>query len=392
VADVIMPALGVAQDKGTLMVWLKQEGEQVEKGEPLMEIETDKATVEVEAPASGILANVTARAGDEVPVGEVIAQIVAPGEAAPPARERARGNLSDAPDPPSSASASSASTASAEASVSGAASASAATSTLSPASPKARRLAEERGVDLAPLTGSGPEGAVLAADLDAVASAQPATPAAEPAAPSRAWRVMAERMVQSWTTAPHFFLIRDVDASRLLSWRQALAARGVEATVSDLLVKLAAAALKEHPRVNSASADVNVGLAVATEEALVVPVVHGADRLSVAAIGERRREVVGRARAGKLRPADLEGGTFTISNLGMYGVDAFMAVLNPPQAAILAVGRIAERVIPSGGAAVIRPMLTLTLSGDHRAVDGARAAEFLQALAALIEEPASLTN
>jgi pyruvate dehydrogenase E2 component (dihydrolipoamide acetyltransferase) len=391
VADVIMPALGVAQDKGTLMVWLKQEGEQVEKGEPLMEIETDKATVEVEAPATGILANVTARAGDEVPVGEVIAQIVAPGEAAPPARERVRDNRSDAPDPPSSASASSASTASAEASVSGAASPPAATSTLSPASPKARRLADERGVDLATLTGSGPEGAVLAADLDAVASHQPAAPAAEPVAPSRAWRVMAERMVQSWTTAPHFFLIRDVDASRLLSWRQALAARGVEATVSDLLVKVAAAALKEHPRVNSGSAEVNVGLAVATEEALVVPVVHGADQLSVAAIGERRREVVGRARAGKLRPADLDGGTFTISNLGMYGVDAFMAVLNPPQAAILAVGQIAERVIPSGGAAVIRPMLTLTLSGDHRAVDGARAAEFLQALAALIEEPASLT-
>jgi pyruvate dehydrogenase E2 component (dihydrolipoamide acetyltransferase) len=233
---------------------------------------------------------------------------------------------------------------------------------------------------------------VLAADLDAAASSRPAAPAAAPAGGSRAWRVMAERMVQSWTTAPHFFLIRDVDASRLLSWRQALAAKGIEATVSDLLVKVAAAALKDHPRVNSASADVNVGLAVATEEALVVPVVHGADRLSVAAIGERRREVVGRARAGKLRPADLEGGTFTISNLGMYGVDAFMAVLNPPQAAILAVGRIAERVIPSGGVAVIRPMLTLTLSGDHRAVDGARAAGFLQALAGLIEEPAGLTT
>lgn len=199
-------------------------------------------------------------------------------------------------------------------------------------------------------------------------------------------------MVQSWTTAPHFFLVREIDASRLLSWRHAVAARGVEATVSDLLVKVAAAALKEHPRVNSGSAEVNVGLAVATDDALVVPVIHAADGISVAAIGERRREVVERARAGRLRPADLEGGTFTISNLGMYGVDAFMAVLNPPQAAILAVGRIAERVAPVAGEPVIRPMLTLTLSGDHRAVDGARAAEFLQALASLIEEPAALTT
>jgi pyruvate dehydrogenase E2 component (dihydrolipoamide acetyltransferase) len=268
---------------------------------------------------------------------------------------------------------------------------------VTPASPKARRLAEEKGIDLGAVTGSGPEGAVLTADLDAVAAPTPAPssapqPSPAPGSGSRAWRVMAERMVQSWTTAPHFFLIREVDASRLLSWREALAGQGVDVTFSDLLVRLAAAALKKHPRVNSGAAEVNVGLAVATDDALVVPVIHGADQLSVGHIGERRRELVAKARAGKLSPADLDGGTFTISNLGMYGVDAFTAVLNPPQAAILAVGRIAERVVPSGGMAVVRPMIVLTLSCDHRAVDGARGAEFLQALVSLMEEPAALSS
>jgi pyruvate dehydrogenase E2 component (dihydrolipoamide acetyltransferase) len=211
---------------------------------------------------------------------------------------------------------------------------------------------------------------------------------------------MAERTARSWQTVPHFFLEREVEATRLNSWREAARRRPGSEHIShtDLLVKVAAEALRRHPRVNSSWQDgtivpgpgINVAIAVATEEALVVPVVHGADGLGLAEIAERRRTVVEAARAGKLRPDDVQGGTFTISNLGMYGVDAFSAIVNAPQAAILAVGRIAERVVAVDGSPAVRPMLKLTLSLDHRVVDGARGAEFLDTLAALIEEPAGL--
>ncbi|MGH3060672.1 MAG: dihydrolipoamide acetyltransferase family protein, partial [Gaiellaceae bacterium] len=271
------------------------------------------------------------------------------------------------------------------------------------ASPKARRLAAEQGVDLEELgDGSGPHGAVLAADV-AAAAGEPAAaaPAREELAVSRIWEVMAERTTRSWTTAPHFYLVREVDAGRLLSWRQVAKARlGTDVSVTDLLVRAAAAALRSHPRVNAAWADgglrvneeVNVGIAVAVEDGLVVPVVRGADRLGIGGIAARRAEVVARAREGALRHEDVDRGTFTISNLGMFGIDAFNAVLSTPQAAILAVGRIAERVVAVEGAPAVRPMMTLTLSCDHRAVDGAIAARFLGELADLIEEPAGLAD
>jgi pyruvate dehydrogenase E2 component (dihydrolipoamide acetyltransferase) len=213
---------------------------------------------------------------------------------------------------------------------------------------------------------------------------------------------MAERTTQAWQTAPHFYLSRDVDAGRLDAWRESTRRRdGYERlTHTDLLVKVAAAALRRHPRVNATwqgdriaeQGDVNVGIAVAVDDGLVVPVVHGADGLDLHAIVERRLELVDAARAGKLRPDDVGAGTFTISNLGMYGVDAFAAILNAPQAAILAVGRIADRIVPVDGRAEIRPMCTLTLSFDHRVVDGARGAQFLDTLAELIEEPAGLID
>jgi pyruvate dehydrogenase E2 component (dihydrolipoamide acetyltransferase) len=201
---------------------------------------------------------------------------------------------------------------------------------------------------------------------------------------------------------PHFFLVRDVQAERLQSWRQTARQRPAceDLTLTDLLVRICAAALREHPRVNATwrdgsvvgQEDVNVGLAVATEEALVVPVIRGADRLALAELVARRRELVEAARAGRLAPADVQGGTFTVSNLGMYGVDAFLAIVNAPQAAILAVGRIADRVVPVGEAPAVRPMVTLSLSFDHRVVDGARGAEFLDTVAALVEEPAGLVD
>jgi pyruvate dehydrogenase E2 component (dihydrolipoamide acetyltransferase) len=216
---------------------------------------------------------------------------------------------------------------------------------------------------------------------------------------SAAWRVMAERMAQSWSSAPHFFLMREVDASRLIAWREQAQRRAqAKLTYSDLLVKLVAAALHTHPRLNAAwqagaiveNAAINIGLAVAVEDGLLVPVIPRADVLGLGEIAARRQEIVARAQSGKLRPDDMQGGTFTISNLGMYGVDSFNAILNPPQAAILAVGRIVDRVVPVAGQPAVRPMLMLSLSCDHRVVDGARGARFLETLAELIEEPLGL--
>jgi pyruvate dehydrogenase E2 component (dihydrolipoamide acetyltransferase) len=403
--NVIMPALEMAQETGKVIRWLKAPGATVAKGEPIVEIETDKITVEIEAPASGVLRDVTANEGDVVPVGHTIAVIAdagapaaaaAPVAAAPSARAtsapaaervkasplarkiaeqhgvdlstvRTRGGKIEKADVLAHVS-------------------SRAGRVL--ASPKARRLASERGVDLKVVRGSGPDGAVLAADLPAAASR-----AADGV--GTVWRVMAERMTQSWTTTPHFYLVREVNASRLMSWRARV---GKQITYTDLLVRLVAAALAQHPRVCVSwkdgtivqHADINIGLAVAIEDGLVVPVIHRANTLSLAEIASRREELVTRAQSGKLRPADISGGVFTISNLGMYGVDAFNAIVNPPQAAILAVGRIADRVVPVNGVPAVAPVMVLTLSCDHRALDGARGAQFLGALADLVEEPLAL--
>jgi pyruvate dehydrogenase E2 component (dihydrolipoamide acetyltransferase) len=210
---------------------------------------------------------------------------------------------------------------------------------------------------------------------------------------------MVERLTHAWTTIPHFYLTREVDATRLIDWRESVKDRSAEKiTYTDLLVKIAAEALKQRPRVNAswngngitANAEINMGLAVAVEAGLTVPVIHRADTLTLTEIAARRKDIVERANASRLRPDDLQGGTFTISNLGMYGVDGFSAIVNPPQAAILAVGRIADRVVPVNGQVAIRPMMVLTLSFDHRVVDGARGAQFLDTLAALIEEPLAL--
>ena len=385
--DVIMPALEMAQETGKVLKWLKAPGHAVRKGEPIVEIETDKVTVEIEAPASGVLRDVTARAGDVVPVGKTIALIFAPGEAgaagpAAPVGPAAGGVPTGAvASPPPAAPA-------VKASPAGDGTA----ARLTAASPKARRLAAERGLDVSALRGSGPGGAVLAGDVVAAK-----VPVAEGV--GTVWRIMAERMTASWTSAPHFYLVREVNVSRLITWRERVGKQtGARITYTDLLVKLVAAALVQHPRANASwkdgsivrNADINIGVAVAIEDGLVVPVVHRADTLSLADIAGRREDLVARAQAGKLRPADIQGGGFTISNLGMYGVDAFDAIVNPPQAAILAVGRIADRVVALNGQPAVQPTMVLTLSCDHRVLDGARGAQFLSALADLIEEPLAL--
>jgi pyruvate dehydrogenase E2 component (dihydrolipoamide acetyltransferase) len=212
---------------------------------------------------------------------------------------------------------------------------------------------------------------------------------------------MVERLTQAWTTIPHFYLIREANASRLITWREKAQKSSTEKiTYTDLLVKLTAAALRKYPRLNSSwtnnsiilNQDINIGLAVAVEDGLLVPAIHHADELSLSQIASRRSELVTRAQASKLSLDDLSGGTFTISNLGMYGVDAFNAIVNPPQAAILAVSRIADRVVPVNGQPAVQPMITFSLSCDHRAVDGARGAQFLQALAEMVEEPLLLLD
>ena len=390
--DVIMPALGMAQETGKVVRWRKTEGERVVKGEPLIEIETDKVTVDVEAPADGTLAAVSAGEGEDVPVGRAIAVILAPGEDAP---ERAATARVD-PAPPASAPLEKAG-AERPSSTRGPDGAVPARPRRALASPKARRLAAARGVDLEAVAGSGPHGAVIAADVSAVP-----TPSTEQPAVGAIWRRMAERTTASWQSVPHFFLQRDVEASRLNAWRDAARARPGYERVShtDLLTKLVAAALERHPRVNARwdegaivpGEGVNIGIAVATDDGLVVPVVHDADRLSLRELCERRLELVEAARSGRLRPDDVSRGSFTISNLGMYGVDSFHAIVNAPQAAILAVGRISDRVVPVEGAPAVRPVLSLTLSFDHRVVDGARGAEFVDTLAQLAEEPAGLVD
>jgi pyruvate dehydrogenase E2 component (dihydrolipoamide acetyltransferase) len=266
---------------------------------------------------------------------------------------------------------------------------------LVPASPKARRLAHDGDLDLGAVPGSGPDGAVLAQDVLNFTPPE-AQPGAQALELSTVWRVMAERMTLSWTTVPHFFLLREIDAARLATWLASARARtGDKLTYTDLLVKLTALALRDHPRLNAAwsgdsitlNPEINIAVAVAVEAGLMVPVIHAADRLNLRQIAERRRDVVERAQSGRLKPQDINGGTFTLTNLGMYGVDAFNAIINPPQAAILAVGRIADRVAAVDGQPVVRPMMTLSLSCDHRVVDGARGAQFLDTLAGWLEDP-----
>jgi pyruvate dehydrogenase E2 component (dihydrolipoamide acetyltransferase) len=448
--SVVMPALEMTQESGRLVTWLKRDGESVTKGEALMEVETDKVTIEIEAPASGVLGGILVKENDVVPVGQTIAWILSPGEKVPasspldshsgrastiPAQSQGKPKPTEAPSnialevsplarniadehgidltlvksngkriekadvlayinttrqtilQPDSVSSSIFSP----------------THLPTPASPKARRLASERGIDITMIKGSGPNGAVLVADVPLEAVVVDSAGSLE--TPSTVWRVMAERMTASWTTVPHFYLIREVDASNLIEWRTRITSTvekrsGVKPTYTDLLVKLIGFTLRDHPRVNAAWANgniqfnnnVNIGIAVAVEDGLIVPVIRRADSSSISEIATQRKDLIERAQNRKLRPADISDGTFTLSNLGMYNVDAFNAIVNTPQAAILAVGRIADRVVPLDGQIVIRPMMTMSLSSDHRVVDGARAAQFLDDLSNLIQDPWKLLS
>jgi pyruvate dehydrogenase E2 component (dihydrolipoamide acetyltransferase) len=392
--SVVMPALEMAQDTGKLVSWRKKEGEAVAKGEILLEVETDKAVVEVEAQAAGVLGGVKAQPGDVIPVGHTIAWLLGPGESVP------------AGDAPTQAAADAARPAAAVASA--AAQAAQAAPVAAPSdgrqvriSPKARRLAKEHNIDIATLRGSGADGEILAADILAAAAA-PAVGVATGGEEklSSIGRLMAERTTQSWTTVPHFFVTREVDATALNHARGEFLrdiekSSGVRPTHTDVLVALVARALAKHPRVNATwtgtgirlNSEINVAVAMAVEDGVVTAVIRNAAKLGVGEIAVQRRDLTERARANRLRPEDLSGATFTISNLGMHHVDSFTAIIVQPQAGILAVSAIKDRVVALDGHPAVRPMMSLTLSSDHRVVDGARAAAFMQDLSGMLLEP-----
>ena len=387
-----MPALGVAQQTGILLKWLKAEGQSVAKGEPLMEIETDKATVEIEAPGSGVLTQIIAKAGDEVPVGQRIALILAPGESLPTDAVTTR-----APRPAPAAKEPAQKPVSTAAAI-------APTAGRLLASPAAKRIARERGVSLSSVRGSGPEGSILAEDVlratpegTTVATLASTSEKIVPLTPMR--RIVGERMVQSKQAAPHFYLRMDIDmtgVSNLRAEPEKHVKDGVP-SVNDFILHACARALKNFPSVNSSftehgiklHGDINLGMAVALEEGLVVPVIRKADHLTLTELAAQSRELVDKAQKKRLLPIDYEGGTFTLSNLGMLGVDNFIAIINPPQCAILAVGRVAPRVVVDDGMFAIKSLMTATLSADHRVIDGAIGARFLQEVKKLLESPQS---
>jgi pyruvate dehydrogenase E2 component (dihydrolipoamide acetyltransferase) len=389
--EIKLPRLGQGMESGTIVKWLKSEGEPVEKGEPLYELDTDKVTQEVEADASGVLLKIAVPEG-EVEVGKTIAVIGEQGEEVSVSENGAK-----APEPPTEA----------KADVPRGQ-----TPVVSrrddggriKASPLARRIARERGVDLAQVQGTGPDGRIVAEDIER------AGPSAEPAQPpdqvpgqvevrqlSNVRKTIARRLTQAWE-APVFQLVVSADMTQALALVERLRELHPDErpTVTDVLTRVTASALMRHRDVNAHFVDgaihihpsANVGIAVAAPQGLVVPVIRAAERLSIAEIARARGEVVQRTRDNKLKQDDLEGGTFTISNLGMFGIEQFIAVLNPPQVAILAVGASEQRVVVEEGEFVAVPTMTLTLTCDHRAIDGSVGADFLRTLKQFVESPA----
>lgn len=388
--NVIMPALGFDMTEGQLARWLKNEGDPVEKGQAIAEIETEKATVEIEAAASGILTRIFVQAGETVPVGTVIGVIAATGEEvvavpAPPA-------------PPPSAPAPEAGegAASSEARVK--------------ASPVARKMAEEAGLDLSRIKGTGPGGRVLERDVQAATTAKSAPePPGVPAGPapgatvplSRMRKTIARRMTESKAMAPHFYVTVEINMNEAMKMREqlnSLAPETEKISVNDLIVAAAAKTLARFPDLNASyregnlemHSQVNIGIAVALEDGLIPPVLRDADKKTLRKIAAESRALTERARTNKLRSDDLGGGTFTVTNLGMFDVDEFIAIINPPEAAILAVGTVTLRPVAAAGEVRIASLMKTTLSVDHRVADGAKAGRFMQEFKKLLENPVAL--
>ena len=417
--DIVMPRLSDSMEEGTVLRWLKAPGDAVERGEELVEIETDKANMVYEADAAGTLIELVAAEGDTLPIGEVIARVGEPGEQpsgdGAPAAEKAKPvepeGDGEAPQPETARPAAAAGP----------------TDGRVKASPLARRIAQEKGVEIGALAGSGPSGRVVKADVERAIASGPA-PAAAPAAPpppvaptpgvserpetakgsvafeelTKLQQTVARRMAESKATAPHFYLSVDVDMSRAVAARARIkAAAGEDEVVpsfNDMVVKACAIALREHPRANGAYRDgrlelysrVNVGVAVAGQDALVVPTVFDADLKGLRQIAAETRALAQRVREGTITPPELSGGTFTVSNLGMFGIDSFAAVINPPQAGILSVGAITERPVVLEGSIATAHLMPVTLACDHRILYGADGARFLDRIRNLLIEPLGL--
>jgi pyruvate dehydrogenase E2 component (dihydrolipoamide acetyltransferase) len=388
--NVIMPSLGFDMTEGRLARWLKNEGDPVEKGQAIAEIETEKATVEIEAAASGILARTVVHAGETVPVGTVIGVIVEAGEKvvsapAPPA-----------PTPPAPFPEAGEAATPSDARVK--------------ASPVARRMAEEAGLDLSRIKSTGPGGRVLERDVQAAIAARPMPePSGVPAGPpagetvplSRMRQAIARRMTESKTSAPHFYVTVEVNMDEAMKMRDQLNGLAPETeriSVNDLIVAVAARTLARFPALNASYREgklemhskVDIGIAVALEDGLITPVLRNADTKTLRKIAAESRALTERARTNKLRSDDLGGGTFTVSNLGMFDVDEFIAIINPPEAAILAAGAVAKRPVAASGEVRIAYLMKTTLSVDHRVADGAQAGRFMQAFKKMLENPVNL--
>ena len=403
---VAMPSMGYDMKEGIVVRWRKKEGEQVARGEVIAEIETDKATVEMEAYASGVLGKIIAEEGASIPVGDLIAVITAPGEELPPLEsltlEASQEVPAEAPEPAPPA---------------------AQTTVAAPdpqmpaaqtgrvaATPIARRLAMEMGVDLAQVTGTGPNGRIQEEDVRNFTSAAPAAaPAPAPSQPRPGERVELSRMrkaiagvtVQSMTQAPHFYVTSEIDMTRAMSLRRELneaLGEGVRVSVNDLIVKASALALTKHPKFNSSfegdalqiHGDINVGIAVALEQGLIVPAVSQCQDKSLAEIAAASRDLIDRAHGGALRAEEYTGGTFAVSNLGMFDVDSFTAIIFPPNSAVLAVGSVKEQPVVREGEIKAAQIMKATLSTDHRVADGAEAAQFLMEIKRCLENPVLL--
>ncbi len=425
--DIVMPRLSDSMEEGTILRWLKSAGDQVSLGEELVEIETDKANMVYEAPAGGTLIETLAQAGDTLPIGQVIARVGEAGEKPSGDGAAAKREPEAAVEAPTEVSVEAPPTEAQAPAPSG--------DGRAKASPLARRIASEKGLDLAALSGTGPGGRIVKADVERAIAAGPvpaaavapsaplaAPPQAAPAEPTPGARerpetakgtvayedltklqqTVARRMAESKATAPHFYLSAEVDMSRAVEARARIKAAAAEGDVvpsfNDLVVKACAIALREHPRANGAYRDgrlelysrVNVGVAVAAQEALVVPTVFDADQKGLRQIASENRALAQRVREGTVTPPELSGGTFTVSNLGMFGIDSFAAVINPPQAGILAVGQITERPVVREGEITTAHLMALNLACDHRILYGADGARFLDRIRGLLEEPLGL--
>jgi pyruvate dehydrogenase E2 component (dihydrolipoamide acetyltransferase) len=436
-SEVVMPRLSDSMEEGVILTWLKQVGDEIAVGDEIVEIETDKANMAYESDVAGTLTQILAEEGDTLPIGAPIAVVGDPGEGSSPATA---GPVAVEDPPPPVAKASSgegSSTAppagegSVETSEGSVAAKETAHGERVKASPLARRLAKERGVDLSGIAGSGPGGRVVKADVEATSPPTPtqqdgvggevagaAAPSSSPAsaeAPetakgavthvelSKLQQVVSRRMSESKATAPHFYLETEIDMTAAVEGREQLKELAGEGDVvpsfNDMVVKACALALREFPRANGAYKDgrfelysrINVGIAVAAQDALVVPTIFDADKKGLREIATDARALAGRVREGSITPPELSGGTFTVSNLGMYGVTNFSAVVNSPQAGILAVGALGPKpVVADSGEIEVRQLMGVTLSCDHRILYGADGAEFLARIRALLEEPLSL--